>query len=596
MAVIAVIISENPVDCLWQYVLEIMAVEGLPRADTIEAGRLAEARQDLDDHAAVIVPSLELSEAATAALLAYLRAGGSLLLLKPCTRLARGLGLEAADVPEHLLRDAYLELERTHPLTTIVPEGIPYLQYHGPADAYLPGIATAAAYIYWGGASMPYPAILTGQFGKGRFVIFAYDLALSTMLFHQGLRSQSSTGARPDRSGDNTYTPNDLFVGYLNAELRLIPQADLQQRMLSAALDWLLQETTPLPRVWYYPESKPAVALINGDGDAMTIEEMCLYVDAVERFGGCYGVYVLCDQYDYVPAALIEHYRRRGHYFGPHIWQELRPSPQSFHEHIQHEVRAFAERYGFQPLSTRHHCVVWPGWTEPAQALAQAGIRMELNFRAAQHYREGYLTGSGLPIRYVDDHGEMVDVQQQPTLLSDDFLFQNKSFLTPLKTGEVIALTKSMIDDCVERYHTVFHPYFHPVYSRLQPPLVPGTYTLPWLEATLAHCNLRGLPILSLDRWCVFSLARRQALPCDVTYDSGQNTLSFRIATADASTASSLAGLTMIVPARWNKLSVNRISQANEPIPFTQEKWFGHENAVFAVEANYNAPILVTYI
>ena len=595
MASIAVVTGADPAVGLWQYLLEIMAVEGLPQPQLVAAERLTEDGRDLSGLAAVVVPSLDLAASAVEALLAYLRDGGALLLLRPCPAPAAGLGLEEAEgIPAHLLSDAYLELEQGHPLTTAVPRGIPYLQYHGPAATYLPGDYVPVARVYWGGASMPFPAILTGRLGKGRFVVFAYDLALSTMLFHQGLCSQSSLGSRPDRSGDSTYTPNDLFVGYLNADLRLVPQADLQQRMMSAALDWLLQDVLPLPRLWYFPHAWPALALINGDGDAMTLEEMCLYVGVVERAGGCYGVYVMGDQYDYVPPSLVDDLRCRGHYFGPHIWHGLRPSPESFHDHVQREVGAFAAHYGFQPLSTRHHCVVWPGWVEPARALAQAGVRVELNFRAAQHYREGYLTGSGLPVHYVDEDGTLVNVQQQATLLSDDFLFQNKSFLTPLKSEDVIVLTRTMIDDCVQRYHTVFQPYFHPVYSRVQPPLVPGTYTLPWLQATLDHCNTRGLPILSLDSWCRFSLARRQALPHHVHYDAEQHTLSF-LSAADVSQPGELDGLTVTVPGQWNGMRVSRVAQGRELIPFSSESWLGRHNAVFQVEAGLATPICVHY-
>jgi len=576
--------------------LEIMAVEGLPAPELIAATELGRMPLAESSRAVIVVPSLSLAGPSVAALLEYLRAGGSLLLLRPCAGLGSGLGLQPArEVDSNLLRDAYLELDHSHPLTAPVPKDIPYLQYHGQADAYMPDSQSTAARVYWGGSSMPYPIVLSGRLGRGRYVVFAYDLARSTMLFHQGLRAQSSLGECPDRSGDSTYTPNDLFVGYLDADLRLVPQADLQQRMFSGALDWLAREALPLPRLWYYPRSRPAVAVIDGDSDAMTVEEMELYARTLEKGGGRYTLYLMTDHYSAVTGELMDSYRERGHDFGPHIWLALKPSPAKFHAHVQREVAAFSGRYGFRPASTRHHCVVWPGWMEPAQALARAGIGMEMNFRAAQHFREGYLTGSGLPLRYVDEEGELIDVQQQSTLLSDDFLFQNKSFRTPLKTADVIALTKTMVDACVQRYHTVFHPYFHPVYGRTHPPLVPGTYTVPWLEATVAHCRERGLPMLAASEWSGFSLARREALPRDLDWDAADFRLRFRLGQT-ALPARDLAGLTLLLPLAWRGCALASVTQGDGPFTWRREGWLGRENAVFEVEADSDRPIEARYV
>ena len=158
VAGIALITGDSPREGLWRYLLEIMAVEGLPAPELIAATELGRMPLAESSRAVIVVPSLSLAGPSVAALLEYLRAGGSLLLLRPCAGLGSGLGLQPArEVDSNLLRDAYLELDHSHPLTAPVPKDIPYLQYHGQADAYMPDSQSTAARVYWGGSSMPYP-------------------------------------------------------------------------------------------------------------------------------------------------------------------------------------------------------------------------------------------------------------------------------------------------------------------------------------------------------------------------------------------------------------------------------------------------------
>ena len=80
-----------------------------------------------------------------------------------------------------------------------------------------------------GGAPGPYPAIVTANHGRGRIALYTFDLAESTVLFHQGLREHASTGTTPDYDADSTYRAGDMFVGYLDERLKNVPQADVHQ-------------------------------------------------------------------------------------------------------------------------------------------------------------------------------------------------------------------------------------------------------------------------------------------------------------------------------------------------------------------------------
>ena len=118
------------------------------------------------------------------------------------------------------------------------------------------------------GQPSSFPAVVATAHGDGRAVIYTFDLAASTVRFHQGRPEQASTGAYPDYDSDGMYKANDLFVGCLDERLLDLPQADLHQDLFVRALEWLAPH--PLPRIWHFPGDAPAAALFDGDSDGMS--------------------------------------------------------------------------------------------------------------------------------------------------------------------------------------------------------------------------------------------------------------------------------------------------------------------------------------
>ena len=93
------------------------------------------------------------------------------------------------------------------------------LQFHDRADLYT-WQGDAAAVALWLapflGQASSFPAVIATAHGDGRAVIYTFDLAASTVRFHQGRPEQASTGAYPDYDSDGMYKANDLFVGCLD--------------------------------------------------------------------------------------------------------------------------------------------------------------------------------------------------------------------------------------------------------------------------------------------------------------------------------------------------------------------------------------------
>jgi hypothetical protein len=333
----------------------MLRAEGLTGALERDVSREPVAAETLSGHRAIVVaPCGGGPTDAEAAALGALRAGTGTVFLRPSLETARVLGLVASG-RDRVARDQYLAPEPAHPLW--YPALGDALQFHGPADLYAGPEAPAAALAWVAGRdwAMPHPAVVTGTYGAGRFAVFAYDLAASTVLFHQGQPALASTGPTPDADGDGAYTPNDLFQGHLDASLRHVPQADLQQRLLLRLLEWVSEPAGPLVRLWPFPGVAPAIALLNGDSDGMTRSQMEWYVNMAEAHGAGYTIYLMEQHLPLLPPDLAADYRRRGHSTGPHIWLSLKPTPAELAARIAEEVAQFAGRYGLPPTTTRHH-------------------------------------------------------------------------------------------------------------------------------------------------------------------------------------------------------------------------------------------------
>ncbi len=520
-----------------QYLIEILAAEGFNSARVL-APEMVRDLPPPHESGCVVVGHVPLGRDLRDRLITYARSGGGLILMRPDRDMAHALGLEQ----QGSLEGGYIWPVTAHPLC---PANLPpYMQFHAGADIYHAPEASPLALFGSKEEAGGAPAVMTGTIGGGRFVVFAYDIAASTVIFHQGLVEQSSTGSEWPGNPSDYFTPADMFSGLLDFDLRHVPQADLQQRLLSRAVEWAYEAAGPLPRLWYFPNGVRAVQFINGDGDGMRHDELVFMIDLMERYGSHYGAYLMMDDHPKVSPAEVADWRERGHSFGQHVWAGPRPTPDELGDRITWETDQFRRRYGFTPLTIRHHCVIWAGWVDTARSLERNGVRLDLNYRAAHDYRDGYLTGSGLPMRFMDEEGAFIDVYEQETLTCDDFILIHKSEVAPVSVEDATDVSKMYLRDAEEWGHTVVHQYFHPVYARTD---WDRPYTPPWLEGTLQAAKDLRVPAVGPDQWVLFNDARRETRIDNVAWDGDSSTLTFTVATPER-----VDGLTASVPASYS--------------------------------------------
>lgn len=515
------------------YLEEILAVEGFVGWEKIDVTdrRLTGALLEGADLALLAPMPLKAPE--REALADYVRGGGRLVAIRPPVELASLFGVSARGLV--LKRGHYLQFDAEDCPPEARSTDVP-LQVHAEADCYEAGDARTAAWFCWGnGARRQFPAATLCDAGRGKAAMLAFDLAGSTVLLHQGLPEQASTGARADPGALGQYKPDGHFVGHLDVTRATIPQADLMQRLLGALIERL--SPAPLPRLWYFPDGEPGLAFLNGDSDGMRLDDLEAVLSILEPRGGRYTCYLLDEEP--LPPRTEAALREKGHAFGKHVWAGNRPTPAEMAEAITAQIGGFRRRYGYTPLTNRGHCLIWPGWTQMASFLAGAGVRIDSNFVGC-HCGNGYLNGSGLPVKFMSERGQLIDLYEQSTQWEDDVALWHYFEQLPYD----VAVEKSLetLRQGRETYHTVVNFNFHPIHIRKE-----LLNTAAWITAVADACARQHLPMISGDAWARFNDARRRVTLSGYEAATARRRVRFTLTAPDAVT-----GLTLSLPATWD--------------------------------------------
>ncbi|PIY48071.1 MAG: hypothetical protein COZ05_04190, partial [Armatimonadetes bacterium CG_4_10_14_3_um_filter_59_10] len=522
------------------YMKEILDTEGYLCRDELDLSARPLSTQELSGYDLVILTNVPLADHERDILADYVCGGGNLIASRPPKETAEVFGLSPAQSVVSAYNDGYITLNHDHPLAATISADC--LQYHDVADLYQLTQAEALAWLTGKpGTKTAFPAVTINHYGDGNAAAFAFDLAASTVLFHQGCRLNASDGPNADANGDGAYKPDDLFFKFLDERMKTIPQADLHADLLVSIIRYMAERKKPIPRVWHYADAAPAVALIDGDSDGMTSAEIEKVIGIFERVGGKYTIYLMPEQYEAISPERFRKMRERGHDIGPHPFAGRMPQPGKFAARLADEVRWLAERYDYSPVAQRGHNVIWVGWTAHARLLLEQGLRLDTNFYAGPGFQHGYVNGSGLPVKFMDEYGQTIDVYEQASISIEDGLFTEKTLLPSMTVEECIELSITQIDEATDLYHSVYHPCFHPTYTSAE-----GKSSTLWLEAVAAHLQKRGIPFVNGREWVEFNNARRGVEFTAMAWDEAGGRLQFGV-TSDRD----IDGLTILLPATF---------------------------------------------
>ena len=550
---ILVVIDPSAANPFGAYLGEILRAEGITSFQS--AARADISSQYLASFPIVVLAEMTLTAPEATILSNYVSGGGCLLAMRPDPRLAPVFGLTAT---AGTTAAAYILVNTDHPVGVGIAGQT--MQTHSVADHYTVGSASVVATVY-AGASVPtaYPAVVVNNYGAGRAAAFTYDLARAVAYLRQG----NPTTAGTDADGDGIVRTTDGFYHWIDLERMQIPQADEQQRLLANLITHFGKQTIPIPRIWYFPKANQKVLLVvTGDDHGASTEVFGQLATIAESHGGRMSFYVapgVALPYGLDPAAL-KAWQSKGHEFGMHpVGQQ---AGKTLDEAYAIDRDWFNSNYGVSPSATvRNHNVEWLGWVEAAKVAQKYGIRMDLSYYhwgawlqkpSGDWIATGFLTGSGLPMKLVDQSGAIVPVYQQHTQLVDEHLIAGAGEgWAGLSSGEATAVAQQLIAEAVAGNYAAITVQSQTSFG-----------TNEWLDGVTAYAQSQGVPIWTAARWLAFTETRHDAVIEQLTWNPTTRKLSFGF-----STTSSEPVTTLLVPTDYLTFSVRSVAVDDVPIP-----------------------------
>lgn len=413
----------NPYDT---YLAEMLRAEGINYFDVKDISALSPTM--LANYKLVLLGKANLASAQVTTLTNWVNSGGNMITFQPDKQLTGLLGLSDQS---STLSEGYLKVDTTaDPGLGITAET---MQYHGSADIYSVNAGTQVVAKLFSDATTATisPAVTERPVGSGYVGVFTYDLPKSIALTHQG----NPAWAGQERDGNAPIRPNDLFVGngatdWLNTAKAHIPQADEQQRLLINMMLTMTKRSSPLPRYWILPNGLKSALVMTMDDHGTPSGTLDVFNDIYNYSAtNCSIVDWTCQRSGallYSNAGLTNSQAATanslGFAIGVHIQTDCNATTGVLlNGDYTSQLSLFRSVYPSLPPQNfdRTHCYVWPDWDSVAKIDAARGFRINYNYEWYPNTwtgsNTGYLSGSGMAMRFTDTNGNLIDTYQGVT-------------------------------------------------------------------------------------------------------------------------------------------------------------------------------------
>ena len=553
-----------------RYYGEILRAEGFNEFLVTDISNVS--ATTLSGYRVVILGEMALGSSQVTMLTDWVTAGGNLIAMRPDKQLANLLGLTDTSAT---ISNGYLKVDTTTaPGNGIVSDSI---QFHGSADSYTLNGATSVAALYSNATTAtPYPAVTLRSVGTngGQVAAFTFDLARSVVYTRQG----NPAWAGQDRDGLPPIRSDDMFYpDWIDLNKVPIPQADEQQRLLGNLILNMNFDQMPLPRFWYFPKGLKAVVVMTGDdhsnGSGTSgrfdqydfISPAGCSVNDWECIRGTSYIYPESGLTDSQLAAYVA----KGFEIAVHINTGcVDYTPTSLDSNFSSQLSTFQTNFPSVPAPTtnRTHCIVWSDWATQAKVENQYGIRLDTDYYyfpgSWVNDRPGFFTGSGMPMRFADTDGTLIDVYQATTQMTDE-------------SGQTYPFTiDSLLDKAIgpEGFYGAFTANMHTDVADSG-----GS------DAIIASAQARGVPVVTSRQMLNWLDGRNNSSFSSLAWNG--TTLSFTI--TPGQTANNLRAM---LPIQTVAGAITSISYNGTPINFTTETIKGITYAMFpAAQGTYQA-------
>ncbi len=566
------------------YTTEILRAEGLNEFDVKEIGSITPAV--LAGYDVVVLGEQTLSATDVTNLTSWVNNGGTLISFRPDAQLSSLLGI--SPVPGNLSNQYLLVNTAGGPGAGIVNQTI---QFHGTADYYTLNSATSLATLYSNATTATvYPAVTMNIVGAnaGKAIAFTYDLAKSIVYTRQGnpaWAGQERDGLIPKRSDDLFFgnDPGDPQPDWVNLDKVAIPQADEQQHLLSNIILQSNLHRKPLPRFWFLPSGHKAAVVMTGDDHAAggTIGRFDQYLTLSGTHNNPTDIAdwkaIRSSSYIYpntpITNAQAMGYTAQGFEIGLHLNTNCdNYTAASLDGLLDAQLGEMATNYPDLPATITHrtHCIAWSDWATMAKKEFEKGIYLDANY----YYwpgtwvldRPGMFTGSGMPMRFADLDGSLIDCYQVATQMTDESNITYSSHIA------------SLLDKATgpEGYYGVFCANMHTD--------VNGGNSTNGSDAIISAAQAKNIPVISSKQMLTWLDGRNNSSFSNISWSS--STLQFTINTNAA--ARNIQG--MLPKNADGNLRLLSISIDGNPVTPSYQTIKGIQYAFFdAAAGNYTA-------
>jgi hypothetical protein len=554
-----VLVVANPSDPFSRYYAEILRAEGLNEFDVVDLGSLTS--QALAAHRVVVLAQNGLTDAQASLLTGWVQGGGDLVAMRPDPKLAGVLGLTA---PSGTVDNGYVKVAGTGPGAGITTDT---MQFHGTADRWgLGGASPVAALYTTATAATSNPAVSLNTYGSGQAAAFTYDLARSVVYTRQG--NPAWAGQKRDGQIDPIRSDDLFFPNWVDFSKIAIPQADEQQRLLANLVTEMSADRLPLPRFWYFPRGEKAVVIMTGDdhGSASgTASRFNQYL--AQSTPGCSVADWQCiraTSYLYPSSGLTDAQAKAFQAAGFEVALHLSTgcgnfTPASLEQNWEDQLPQFADSWpsAAAPVTNRTHCIAWSDWASEATVERQHGVRLDTNYYywpgAWVQDRPGMFTGSGMPMRFANLDGSLIDVYQAATQMTDESDINIAKHIAALLDGALGA----------QGYYGAFTANMHT-----------DQYPHPGSDAIVAAAKARGVPVVSARQMLEWLDGRNGSSFGGLSFSGNQ--LSFSV-----QPAAGARGLQAMVPVAGPSGRLSGLSRGGVPVATATRVVKGIEYAVF---------------
>ncbi|MDD5580533.1 MAG: DUF4082 domain-containing protein [Methylobacter sp.] len=586
-----ILVITNTADPFGKYYAEILRTEGLNEFAVTDISTVN--ATTLTAYDVVLLSRMTLSPAQVTMFTNWVTAGGNLIAMRPDAQLAGLLGVTATGTT---LSNGYLLVDTSGaPGNGIVNQTI---QFHGGADRYTVNSASSLATLYTN-ATTPTanPAVTLRSVGAsgGQAAAFTYDLASSIVYTRQGnpaWATQERDGFTPIRSDDKffgnaTGDPQTDWVDFNNIA---IPQADEQQRLLANLILEMNRDRKPLPRFWYFPYGKKAVVIMTGDdhGNNGTAGRFNQFINSSTT--GCSVANWECirgTSYIYPNTPLTDaqaaSFTAQGFEVGLHVNTNCgdftRASLRTFYTD---QIGAIGQTGSFKdnfpsipaPLTQRHHCIAWSDWVSGAIVQLENGIRFDTSYYfwppSWVQDRPGFFSGSGMPMRFTDEQGAMIDVYHAVSQMTDE-------------SGQTYPLT---IDTLLDRAFTEGYYGAFTINAHTDVATIPESDAVIASVLNTSHPERGIVPIVSSKQMLDWLDSRNSSSFGSLTWSG--NTLSFTVTPGTSGGSVPDHGLQVLLPVQSSVGVLTGLTRNGVTANFTTTTIKGVNYATFPGDAgNY---------